>query len=137
MCTLKIHSETISFLPYSEETNLPVISCQIKGQARGQRQNEYHRISIEVSDKDWGDFKGQVTDAIKFLAEHEQELRLLISSHEATEAYLDFPLYSRLNENIINQNDHLPRQLIGLAGRIGLGIEMAIYDKADFDEPAA
>lgn len=86
-----------------------------------------------MSDKDWDDFKGQVADAIAFLAVNELELSKLITSHDGVDAYLDFPLYSRLDQNIVNQNDHLPRGLIILAGRLALGIEMAIYDRDVFE----
>lgn len=140
MCFLKIQSETVSFLEYSKNTGLAIVSCHVKGRPRrGHPMEQYtcHRLSIAVSDKDWNDFEGQVSDAISFLTEHERELTHLIEVHEATAAYLDFPLYSRLNGDIINQNDHLPRELIKLAGRIGLGIEMAIYDKQAFDEMGA
>lgn len=118
-------------------TDLPVVSCQVKGQLRKRSTEERygtHRVSIAVSDKKWDDFKGQVADAAKFLAKHETELRKLMASHETTNAYLDFPLYSRLNGEVANQNDHLPRDLIRLAGRLGLGIEMAIYERDKDDE---
>ena len=140
MCVLKIHSDTTSFQVYYESTDLPVISCHVKGQVRRKSTGELHQshqIAISVSDKDWDNFEGQVEDAIAFLADHESELRELIASHDASESYLDFPLYSRLRGDIVNQNDHLPRQLIGLAGRLGLGIEMAIYDKGALDEAEA
>jgi hypothetical protein len=136
MCILKIYSDSMSFEHFSETTSLPILGFQVKGRpvrARSDRTYESHRLSIDVSDKDWSDFDGQVADAISFLADHEQELIDLLKSHEATNAFLDFPLYSRLDENIINQNDHLPRELIVLAGRIGLGIGMAIYSKDAMD----
>lgn len=136
MCILKIYSDTKSFQAYSESTNLPVVSCHNKGQVRRKNTAEIHKahcISISVSDKDWDDFKGQVTDAIAFLAVNELELSKLITSHDGVDAYLDFPLYSRLDQNIVNQNDHLPRDLIILAGRLALGIEMAIYDRDVFE----
>jgi hypothetical protein len=137
MCVLKVYSDSMSFEDYAHSTNLPLASCHVKGQVRRKSTGELHkvhRISFSVSDKDWNDFKGQVADAIKFLALHELELHALLGSHDGMNAYLDFPLYSRLSSEIVNQNDHLPRELIALAGRIGLGIEMAIYDKGAFEE---
>ncbi len=137
MCILKIYSDTTSFQTYVDSTDLPAVSCQVKGQIRRKSTGalyEAHRISISVSDKDWDDFKGQVVDAIAFLTGNESELRRLVESHDVINAYLDFPLYSRLDGEVVNQNDHLPRELIVLAGRLGLGIEMAIYEKKAFDE---
>lgn len=136
MCILKIHSESVSFEHFAKTTSLPVFGFHVKEQpvrARSDQTFESHRLSIDVSDKGWDDFKGQAADAISFLADHEQELIDLLNSHDVTNAFLDFPLYSRLDKNIINQNDRLPRELIALAGRIGLGIEMAIYSKDAMD----
>ncbi len=132
MCILKIYSDTKSFQTYSESTALPIVSCQVKGEVRSRSTGEPYRsnrISISISDKDWDDFKGQVADAIAFLTNHESELAHILASHEATDAYLDFPLYSRLDGDIVNQNDQLPRDLIVVAGRLGLAIELAIYQK--------
>jgi hypothetical protein len=88
-----------------------------------------YRISFDVSDKDWDDFPGQVEDAIAFLSKWAEELASFSSEFELEEMILDFPLYSRLNDRIINQNDYLPRQLITLAGRLGLCIGMSIYQQ--------
>lgn len=136
MCILRINSESSSFKPFAVSTAVPVYSCADKGDPRVRRGAVYDRfhISFDVSDKDWDDIQGQIRDAIAFLTAWESELVALIAAHEVKDAYLDFPLYSRLGENCINQNDHLPRELIVLAGRIGLGIAMSIYDKRAFDE---
>lgn len=110
-----------------------------KGEVRGRSGaiHKEYRISFDVSKKEWDDIQGQIQDAIAFLSTWEAELITLIASHDAIDAYLDFPLYSRLDGNIVNQNDHLPKGLIALAGRIGLGIEMALYDKSAFREDEA
>jgi len=134
MCVLKLFSDTTSFKSFAEFTAMPVYSCMEKGDLSGKTGTvrKKHRISFDVSQKEWDDIQGQIEDAIAFLAKWEAELIALITSHDATDAYLDFPLYSRLNGNIVNQNDHLPKALVVLAGRIGLGIEMALYDKSAF-----
>ena len=136
MCILKILSDSHSFFAFAAETDIPIVSCKAKGELRnssGDETYQSHRISLDVSDRDWDDFPGQVSDAILFLSRWEGDLINLMSSHHATEAYLDFPINSRLNDNIANQNDHLPRELIVLCGRIGLGIEMAIYSRDAFE----
>lgn len=54
MCILKIYSDTTSFENYSMSTDLPVVSCQDKGQLRKRSTEERygtHRVSIAVSDK--------------------------------------------------------------------------------------
>ena len=64
---------------------------------------------------------------------HYDDLEQLFKSHNITTAYLDFPIYSRLEGDIVNHNDHLPKELIVIAGKLSLGIEMAIYTKDAFD----
>ena len=131
MCFLKMFSDNKSFKTFAASTSTPIFSVFDKGEFRKKSSKEpfpKHQISIDVSDKDFDEFNGQVSDAIAFLEAHFDELSLLISTNEVTDAYLDFPLYSRLNSEIVNQNDHLPKELIILAGKLSLGIEMAIYE---------
>ena len=86
-----------------------------------------------MSDKDWGDFQGQVQDCIGFLTKYFEDIEQLFKTHNVTTAYLDFPIYSRLYGDIVNQNDHLSSELIVLAGKLSLGIEMAMYTKDAFE----
>jgi hypothetical protein len=131
MCFLKMFSDNKSFKIFTTSTSIPVFSVFDKGEYRKKSSKEpfpHNQISIDVSDKDFDEFKGQVSDAIVFLQTHFDDLNLLISTNEVTHAYLDFPLYSRLTSDIVNQNDHLPKELIVLAGKLNLGIEMSIYE---------
>ena len=134
MCVLKVYSETNSFKEFSDNTNIPVYSCIEKGEAiTTNKLSEEFRISFDVSEKEWDDFNGQVSDAISFLEKHYTQIKELFVTHLITDAYLDFPLWSRLDESIVNQNDHIPRELIKLAGELNIGIEMAIYSQNAFD----
>jgi hypothetical protein len=132
MCVLKAFSSSQSFRSFSKATKIPVYSCVEKGDALspgGKSLAAEYRISFDVSDKEWDDFPGQVEDATAFLSKWEAELISFTSDFEPEEMILDFPLYSRLSESIINQNDYLPKQLITLAGRLGLCIGMSIYQQ--------
>ncbi len=91
------------------------------------------KISLDISEKDWDDVEGQVQDAIIFLKKYQMELQTLFKTHKVSNAYLDFPIYSRLQGDIANQNDQLPSELILLAAKLSLGIEMAIYSKDAFN----
>jgi hypothetical protein len=139
MCVLKVFSETNSFKPFKEKTIIPVYSCCDKGEKRGRghKVQTLYRISFDVSKRDWDDFDGQVKDAINFLRKYNYEIYELLNQYDYSDAYLDFPIYSRLTYNgtgddIANQNDHLPHELITLAGGLHLGIEMAIYARTAF-----
>ncbi|MGX5174337.1 hypothetical protein ACUR5C_09985 [Aliikangiella sp. IMCC44653] len=137
MCILRINSDTYSFKKFAEETKIPVYSVYDKGEFRNKKKTRVCReytLSFDVSEKDWDDFPGQVTDALEFLSKYYNELSTLLVMTESVDAYLDFPIYSRLNEEIVNQNDHLPKELIAIAGRLNLGIEMSQYAKDAFDE---
>jgi hypothetical protein len=136
MCILKVNSDNSSFNSFSSTTNIPVYSTSEKGDYKNKTKKitfENYKISFNISEKEWDDFEGQTRDAIIFLEKHFEELKILFSTHNVTNAFLDFPVYSRLDENIVNQNEHLPKELIILAGKLSLGIEMAFYSKDAFD----
>lgn len=132
MCFLKIYSDTYSFKKFSEDTKLSVFSVYDKGEYRDKKQTnkfDEYRLSLYVSEKEWSDFSGQTSDAISFLSNHFEELLGLLDSIKDVEACLDFPIYSRLDNKIINQNDYIPRELIVLAGKLNLEIGMSQYSK--------
>ena len=137
MCVLKVYSKKKSFGAFAVNCSIPVYSVKEAGEVRrkstGELYQEY-RISFDVSGRDWDEFPGQVEDAIAFLDKHQKELVELLSTHPISEAYLDFPLWSRLYENIVNQNDHLPSRLVVACGGLGLGIEMALYSRDAFED---
>ena len=59
--------------------------------------------SFNVSTKEWDDFKGQVEDAISFLRQWEFEISQFALQYPPDLFYLDFPLYSRLDERFNHQ----------------------------------
>jgi len=132
MCILKAFSQSTSFKRFADSTPNARIFLFHKGDFCNPESEETYddfRISFDVSNKEWDDFPGQTEDVIAFLSKWEPDLHQFISAYEPTEMILDFPLYSRLNDNIINQNDYLPKELIALAGRLGLCIGMSIYQE--------
>jgi hypothetical protein len=134
MCVLKVYSDTDSFKSFEKMTKVPVYSSYDKGYRQGKNHvRTDYKISFAVSDKNWDDLEGQIEDTILFLTKHYDDLEQLFKTHSITTAYLDFPIYSRLEGDIVNQNDHLPKELIVIAGKLSLGIEMAIYSKDAFD----
>lgn len=111
---------------------MPVVTCAVKGEPIRKTSSEIsscYGISFDVSEQEWDDLPGQVQDAIAFLTLWEHEIINLMVSHEVTSAYLDFPVNSRLNDKTVGQCDHLPKELIAVAGRVGLGIEITMYSR--------
>jgi len=137
MCFLKIYSDTDSFKVFlADNPDLPIYSCFDKGEPKSRNKlYESNRISFDVSQKEWDDFKGQVNDAILFLEKYSAQIKKLFATHLVTDACLDFPLWSRLDKNIVNQNDYIPKELIRIAGDLNLSIEMSIYALDAFDFP--
>jgi hypothetical protein len=139
MCILKVSSETESFKRFAaESTSLPVLSVWDKGDIRHQatgRRYPGNRISFDVSKCDWDDLAGQICDAIAFLGQHGAELRRLLASHNVSLAFLDFPIWSRLDE-VANQSDYLPVDLLRLCGEIGIGITISTYLRESAPENA-
>ena len=136
MCVLKIYSDTFSFKAFSEESDIPVYSVFDKGEFRDKKKTRVCKenvLSLDVSDKEWDDFSGQAGDAISFLSEYYEELQNLFCNSTDINACLDFPIYSRLNNEIINQNDYIPRELVSLAGKLNLEIGMSQYSKEAFE----
>ena len=134
MCILKITSKQRSFKNFAKSTDLPIYSCYDKGEYRNETTKELYeeyRLSLDVSDKEWDDFLGQIEDSIEFLNKNYEELHNLIL--DTDDAYLDFAIYSRLDKDIVNQNDHIPKELIRLAGQLNLGIEMSVYSTNAFE----
>ncbi len=128
MCVLKVYSDTDSFKEYANNTDMPVSSCLDKAEAITPRQLcEKHRIVFNVSDREWNEFNEQVNDAISFLEKYNTELKKLFSTHSISDAYLDFPLRSKLDGNIAVQNEYIPRELTKLTGKLNIGICMAVY----------
>jgi|SRR6267142_1665995 len=84
-------------------------------------------FSMDVSDVD-AELSGQTADAIAFLRRHETELARLAQFARATDRRLDFG-YDR--RTVAVQCDYLPPELLALAGGLGIGIELSLYDPSE------
>jgi len=136
MCVLKLFSAEKSFRAFASKCSMPVYSVKEAGETRRKSTGEVreeHRISFDVSDREWDEFPAQAKEAEAFLEKYRSELTELFSTHPISSAYLDFPIWSRLSEEIVNQNDHLPAGLVATCGSLGLGIEMSQYSRDAFD----
>jgi hypothetical protein len=126
MCVLKLFSDTHSFKELATEAEIYSVYDKGEHYTKSKVSEEY-RVSFDVSDHEWDKFHLQVKDAISFLEKNESMLKELLVSHNVNYSVLDFPLYSRLNNNIAAQFDNFPARLIKVAGSIGLSIEISYY----------
>lgn len=110
--------------------DLPICAVNRRGEARrpasqpdGPR-NQRSGVHISVSDADFDDFAGQVTEAIDFLRKNNVELQRLCGWGGVDDVTLDFGIERR---DVALQCDYFPAELVRLAGLLGMGIELSQY----------
>ncbi len=81
-------------------------------------------LSLDGSSVD-GDLHAEVKDAIGFLSTYEAELLRLHDFPGVTDMRLDFAYYRR---DALAQFDYLPPDLLARAGKLGIGIELSLYE---------
>ena len=81
-------------------------------------------FTVEVSAASGEEFDQQIADALAFLHRHSDELNLLANMNELEDLRLDFGV-SRQNGFL--QCSYLPPELLRLAGKLNIGIEISIY----------
>ena len=90
-----------------------------------------------VSDADFDEFEEQKSDAVAFLGEYQMEIREIVGLAGVDGADLDFGVYRK---DVLAQSENFPPELVRLAGGLGLGLEISLYepcedDKRDGSEP--
>ena len=69
-----------------------------------------------------------------FLKTHRDTLSKLFEAIDVADSVLDFPLWSRLSDEVVMQCERFPKELIRLAGELGISIEMSIYQSEAFEQ---
>lgn len=87
-------------------------------------QHSHSGIHVSASDADFGEFPRQVEDTIRFLRANGEQIRRLCEYPGVEDVTLDFGIERR---DVAVQCDHLPAELIRLAGSLGLAIELSQY----------
>jgi hypothetical protein len=77
-----------------------------------------------VSEKDGADLPGQIADAIFFLSSNAEALRSLINEFGCT-ASLDFGVWRK---DALSQSVSFPASLVATAGRLGIGVDVSLYE---------
>jgi hypothetical protein len=97
----------------------PVYKSQPDG-----RRHTASGVNVSVSEADFSEFPLQVKEAIIFLQTNESEVRRLCAFPGVVTPTLDFGIDQR---DVPIQCDRLPRELLRLAGSLGLDIEVSKY----------
>ena len=123
-CVLHVTGEDFAVDAFLAESSLRPYRVHHRGETR-RRAGVFpdSGLSLDISDVD-GQLSEEVADAIRFLTEHEPELRRLQSFPGATDLRLDFGSYFR---EVAAQFDYLPPELLARAGSLGIGIELSLY----------
>ena len=112
-CVLRAMSH--SFTPVDFLSHHPLLSASHRGNA----------LNVRVSDKDGDNLLAQVEDALLFLEANRSMILALCNA--AGSATLDFGLWRK---DAFSQSARLPPNLVAAAGKLGLGLEISIYDSA-------
>ncbi len=133
MCVLRVYGANFdaeSFL--AGDTRLepcavfwPGVPAYDKRVARGR--NSDHGFHVTVSDREWSDWEGQVSDALAFLEEHQEVLEQLTGRSDVDTVTLDFPADAHPDAQAIVCDQVFPATLIRAAGRAGVAIELTVY----------
>jgi hypothetical protein len=97
-----------------------------KSQPNGRR-HEQSGVHVSASDADFSEFRRQVEESVAFLRDNAAEIRRLCEFVGVEGVTLDFGIARR---DVSIQCDHLPAELIRLAGSLGLEIELSHYPPA-------
>jgi hypothetical protein len=88
------------------------------------RKSECSGMNISVSVREFSELRGQIEDAIAFLAGNDRELKRLRDFPGVERLDLDFPIEDR---DMVFQRDAFPAQLLSLLGRLGIGLIISRY----------
>ena len=113
------------------DCTLSVSSIHRKGHRRGGPKSPKHErsgLNVLVSEATFEQFPRQTEDAIVFLRKHGKEVRRLSQFPGVDVVSLDFGIARR---DVAVQSTYLNAELIHLAGRLGLAIELSHYPPLD------
>ena len=85
-------------------------------------------FTVVVSDASGDAFAQQIRDAIEFLRMHKEEVARLMRFEGLEGVELDFGVHQK---NGFLQSSYLSPELLSMAGALGIGIEISIYDEKE------
>lgn len=138
MCVLRAAGAEFEPDAFLEGSSLEPTKVYRKGEPRlprskpGGPSHDTSGLIVAVSDAAWSDLPGQVADAERFLKAHKAEIQRLAHAPSVTDLVLDFPIELRIDgSSIVAQFDRFPAPLVGLAGQLGLALELSFYPSSD------
>lgn len=133
-CVFRVKGEHFQVDEFLEDSDLQPYRVLHEGEliCRLERAafSEFH---VDVSFAN-ADPQKEIADAIAFLTENEAEIRRLSAFPGVVSMCLDFGYYCR---EVSHQIDYLPPELIEIAGRLGLGIQLSHFPMVSLVRVAA
>jgi len=128
-CVLRAIGTAFDVDAYLRDSPLVATAVFRRGEARASGQPNGPQwaasgLNIAVSDADGQNLDAQVSDALRFLREHEDELRRLGSSSGMEEMCLDFSVERR---DVIAQSEIFPAELLWQAGALDIDLVVTHY----------
>ena len=132
-CNLTILGESLDIDAFIAKSKLRGYSKHYKGQPMFKSKPDgkkllHSRVGTQTSKADFNNLNKQISDTIKYLKRHIDQLNIIKQTKGIDLAVLDFGINLRIDKKkILLQSDRFPNELLKLAGEIGLDIELSIY----------
>src|SRR5579862_2554057 len=128
-CVLRASGANFDVDEFLKISSLDVLTAFHRGEARFPassvtRKSDYSGMSVSVSTRESPDLRGQIGDAIRFLAENDKELRRLRDFPGLERMDLDFPIEDR---DVVYQSDAFPYRLLALLAELHIGLIVSRY----------
>lgn len=132
-CVLRAGGELFDVDLYLSSSTLTACAIFHKGEPQSSlpgvkvRLSEKSGINVDVSDKDFADLDGQITDAMAFLRSNLAELQRLAVFPGVDGVLIDFAVEAK---DTFTQSYIFPAELLKLAGDLGISIEVSLYPES-------
>ena len=130
-CVLRAAGKRFDVDKYLMKSSFPNYNIYRKGMPRftskpKEKKNETTGINITISNGSFDNLYRQVKSAMRFLEKYKSEIKRLVRFEGLDGApVLDFGINKR---NFPGQFERFSAELISLAGKFGLAIELSLYD---------
>lgn len=131
-CVLRISGKDFDVDRFIQETGLEYLHVFHNGEPILQTKPDgklfrSNGLTSNVSDADMDDLEKQLIDALKFLESNRDNLSKMSLYSEIEYAMVDFGVSLNLDKVNIRKNYELPKELLKIAGELGLSANITVY----------
>jgi hypothetical protein len=124
-CVLRVSGDDFDVDDLQSRLRIVPVHVERKGKPRFGHASKiadstsFNIVTSEVSEHD---LSAQIRDTVAYLQRHGEDVQRIMSFPGVTSAVLDFAIERR---DVVVQNDYLPPELLLLAGKFGIGINLS------------